>query len=91
MFYGFTVNCLFGTVVCKLFFPLSVVGALFLSLFWLSFVAPLLAEFAVSCPDKGGLEAAEAGGEYELGDWALEGVSVGGGFALLLAGAELEE
>jgi hypothetical protein len=33
VFYGFTVNCLFGTVGCKLFFPLSVDDALFLSLF----------------------------------------------------------
>jgi hypothetical protein len=34
----------------------------------LSFVTPLLAEFAVVCPDNEGLDVVEAGDEYELGD-----------------------
>lgn len=63
MFYGLTVNCLFGTVICKLFIPLSVDAALFLSLLWLPFVTFLLDELGIACPDKEGLEDVEAGDE----------------------------
>jgi hypothetical protein len=37
VFYGLTVNCLFGTITCMLFFPVSVDVGLAFSLLWVSF------------------------------------------------------
>lgn len=61
--YELTVNCLFGKLVGKLFFPLSVGAGLFVLVLWMSLVLLLLAEFELVCPDDVGLEAVVVEGE----------------------------
>ena len=86
LFYGLTVNCLFGIVVCKLFLPLSVDAAVFLSMLWLSFVLLLLAELDVVCPDEEGLEAVVEEDEIVFCDCEIVGLLVVGAIVSVLTG-----
>ena len=86
VFYGLTVNCLFGTVLGKLFFPLSVGNALFWSVLWLFFVLLLLAEFKVVCPDEIGLETVVEEDELGFCVWEMVGIFVVDAVVSLLTG-----
>ena len=86
LFYGLTVNCLFGIVVCKLFLPLSVDATVFLSMLWLSFVLLLLAELDVVCPDEGGLETVVVEDEIVFCVCKIVGLLVVGAIVSVLTG-----
>lgn len=86
LFYGLTVNCLFGIVVCKLFLPLSVDATVFLSMLWLSFVLLLLAELDVVCPDEGGLETVVVEDEIVFCVCEIVGLLVVGAIVSVLTG-----
>ena len=86
LFYGLTVNCLFGIVVCKLFLPLSVDATVFLSMLWLSFALLLLAELDVVCPDEGGLETVVVEDEIVFCVCEIVGLLVVGAIVSVLTG-----